>query len=155
MNSYGNISNKHISVVLTSRTLKLKSECRIDENAITNVLYSKLCVVIYTASVPTIILEYFVLYFKFYLVTSILLREWHLRCINLTRLFSAKIQDIYKKRSPYKQYHIGSPYQYALDSGAARVPISIIFTFFTCHGTHVYLYIILAAVYPGPMVPHT
>ena len=75
LNSYSSLINKHISVVLTSRALKLKSACPSDGNAIISVLYNKLYLFIRTSLGPEHILEYFVLYFKFYLVTSTLLRE--------------------------------------------------------------------------------
>ena len=61
-------------MVLTNCTLKLKNVCGIDGNAITNVLYNKLCLLICTYLGPTK-KECFVLYFKFYLATSILLQK--------------------------------------------------------------------------------
>ena len=146
MNSYSNIFNKQINVVPTSRTLKLKSECSIDGNAITNIFYSKLCLFISTPLGPSNILEYVVLYFKFYLVTSTRLREWRLRCTNFVENILDKNPTNPQKRDR-RTSNITSARPINTRCGAAVfAPLSLSLPYLQ-HFT------IRIAVCPGPMAP--
>ena len=65
--------------------------------AINSVLARKLFLFARIYLGPANIIDYFVLYFKICLVTSILVREWQLCCTNFIEIIPEKIQHIHKK----------------------------------------------------------
>ena len=107
--SYSSIINKHISVLLTSCTLKFKSACHINVSAITCVLVSKLCSFTRTFfwskehfRICCTVLQ--VLLSHINASTGVLSSPYQI-CQDQSR---QKSKTFIKKRSPHQPHHIGS-----------------------------------------------